>query len=271
MTGRPNLDEDRWLFWLVAVFPALYVVMALCTKELAPAIYAYLIREDRIVEYLTALGFLAAGGVAFLLALRLVRDRRRVLAILYAGLALGMAFAMLEEISWGQRILNLEPSEFFVEESTKEEINVHNLKSFPLHLAFIVVSFYGAFARLLVPGSVRRRFPLEVDLLTPRYVIAPYFLVTFAIYTYFEYVYHTIVRPLGITIRREYDWELHFITGKEQEPIELLLAIGFLIFIVDNWQRYRVRSAATKSVGRAPEFREAAYGDARAVRNERMQ
>lgn len=258
MEGRPNLEDDRWLRWAVALFPVLFIAIALTAKILTPSLYSYMIREDRPVEWLTGLAFLGAGGFAFLLALRLHRDRHMMLAVLYAGLGAGMLFAMLEEISWGQRILNMEASEFFKEQSTKEEINVHNLKSFPLHFAFIVVGLYGAFSRLLVPGSIKRRYPFEVDLLTPRYAIAPFFLVTFAIYTYFEYVYFTVLVPLGITIRRDYTWEQHFITGKEQEPVELLLATGFLIFIVNNWQRHKALKAAAVSVSHAPEDRDAA-------------
>lgn len=239
--GRPNLDDDRWLLWLVAWFPLFFVVVSLCVKIVTPDLYRYSYREGGVLESATTLAFLAAGGIAALLAARLWRDRSTVLALLYAGLAAGMVFAAMEEISWGQRILNIEPPEYFVEQSTKEEINVHNLKQFPLGLAFIAVGFYGAFSRLLTPGPVRRRWPLAVELLTPRYSISGYFLVTFLLYGYYEYVYYTVMRPMGITIRREYQWDGHFIIGKDQEPIELLLAIGFLVFMLDNWQRHKAR------------------------------
>lgn len=243
LVGRPNLDEDLWLLWLAALFPLFSIALSLYLKVVTPGLYRYLIREDGIVEWATALAFLAAGGFAGLLALRLWRDRRAVLAVMYLGLAIGMVFAMVEEISWGQRILDLETPDEFVEHSTKEEINLHNLKAFPLGLAFIAVGFYGAFARMLVPHSVRRRFPWEVELLTPRLVISSYFLVTFAIYTYFEYIYYTVMQPLGIDIRREYQWDDHFIIGKDQEPVELLLAIGFLLFVCNNWQLHKAREA----------------------------
>ena len=115
----------------------------------------------------------------FFLALRLRQDGQNALAVLYIGLAAGMVFAMLEEISWGQRVIGLETPEFFAEHSTKNEINIHNLEKFPLGLAFIVVGFCGSFSRLLLPGLVRRRFSLETELLTPRFAIAGCFLPTF--------------------------------------------------------------------------------------------
>jgi hypothetical protein len=251
--GRPNLDEDRWLLWSVALFPVVFVAVSLGVKIFTPGLYRGSIREDGLIEWGTALVFGAAGGFAVLLASSLWQQRRRVLGGLYLGLAAGMALAMLEEISWGQRVLNIESPEFFRENSVKDEVNLHNLEGFPLQLAFLIVGFYGAFSRLLTPGSVRRRFPVEVDLLTPRYALSGYFLLTFLLYVYFEYVYRTIIRPLGITDRRSYDYTVHFIDAKEQEPLELLLAMGFLIFVLDNWQRYsRARRRAAADVGHAP-------------------
>ena len=250
--GRPNLQEDRWLLWLVAWFPAFFVVVALGVMVFTPRLYFYSVQEDGILEWATALAFAAAGGFAFLLASRLWRDGRTVLAVLYTGLAAGMLFAMFEEISWGQRVLNIESPEFFKEHSTKNEINIHNLQQFPLGPAFIAVGFYGAFSWLLVPGSVRRRFPFEVELLTPGAAVSTYFLVTFLLYTYFEYVYYTVMRPLGITIRRDYGWDDHFIIGKDQEAVELLLAIGFLIFVVNNGQRHKALRAAKAPSPPAP-------------------
>lgn len=251
--GRPNLDDDRWLLWSVAAFPAFFIVVSLLVKVLTPRLYSYAIREDGLIEWAAALAFAAAGGFAAPLASRLWRDRRKGLGLLYAGLAAGMALAALEEISWGQRVLDIESPEYFVEHSTKEEINLHNLQQFPLGLVFIAVGFYGAFARLLVPGSLKRRFPFEVELLTPRYSVATYFLPTLLLYGYFEYFYYTVIRPLGITIRRDYQWgDEHFIVGKDQEPVELLLAIGFLVFVLNNWQRHRALNSATTSPEPAP-------------------
>ena len=130
----------------------------------------------------------------------------------------------------------------------KDEINLHNLQQFPLQVAFMVVGFYGAFSRFLASGTLRRRFPREVELLTPRYALAGYFLPTLLLYVYFEYVYRAVMLPLGITVRRSYDWSVHFIDAKEQEPLELLLALGFLVFVLDNWQRYRGSSRQFRAV-----------------------
>lgn len=255
--GRPHWEDAPRLRWVIILFPAFFVALMWIGKTSAPLTsrnwYMYLIKEDGVVEWATALAFLGAAGFALSLAFRLWRGEQKVLGALYGFLAAGMFLAMLEEISWGQRILGLETPEFFVENSTKEEINIHNLEKFPLGIAFIVVGFYGAFSRLLVPAKLKRRFPLLVELLTPRYLISHYFLLTFALYSYLEYVFYAHIRPLGITVRREYRWEGHFIIGKDQEPIELLLALGFLLFAFMNWQRYSSRQKSSRAPsGRRP-------------------
>ncbi len=177
--GRPNLDDDHWLLWSVAAFPLFFILVTLGVKVFTPTLYSYSIKEDGFIEWCTALAFIAAGAFAFVVAARLWQDRRGLLAVLYAGFAAGMLLAALEEISWGQRLADIETPEYFMDRSTKEELNIHNLEQFPLGPAFILVGFYGAFSRLLTPGTVKRRFPSAVELLTPRYVIAAYFLPTF--------------------------------------------------------------------------------------------
>lgn len=248
--ARPNLDDNPWLRRTVAWFPFIFVAVMLGIKTVSRDSYRWLIREDGVLEWATALAFIAAVLFSIRLARRLAQDREVWLAVLYGLLALALLFATLEEISWGQRVFGLETPEYFVERSTKPEINVHNLRSFPLGLAFIAVGCYGAFSRLLLPVRVFRRFPLQLQLLTPRREIVPYFLLTFALYVYYEVVYYTIMLPMGITVRREYGWGGHLITGKDQEVIELLLAIGFMLFVFDNWLRYPVlRKVAARTGG----------------------
>ncbi len=80
-------------------------------------------REDGIVEYGTVI-LLALGAI--LLARHAARNtgHRRWLLVLYAA---AFVFAAGEEISWGQRILGLESSEFFLENNRQGETNLHNL------------------------------------------------------------------------------------------------------------------------------------------------
>jgi hypothetical protein len=95
-----------------------------------------------------------------------------------------------------------------------------------------------AFARLLTPGLVKRRHPLLVDLFTPPYRLLLYFPLPCALYVHYQYLYYRYLVPLDL------DWPEYtarfgqYVTSSGQEPIELLLSLGFLLFVVVNRHRY---------------------------------
>jgi hypothetical protein len=193
---------------------------------------------------------LLACTFAVALALDLHRQRERVYAVLYFFLSAGLFLIAMDEISWGQRIFNIKTPEFFERRNQKAEITFHNMYGFPLHKAFVVVGFYGAFSRLLLSRSFKRHHPMLVELLTPPYRLFFFFFATFSLYAYYEYLYYWYLSPLGLQWSGFFTDE-SFIDGKDQEPIELLLSLGFLLFVAVNWYRYaqgrRVGSNAPRS------------------------
>ncbi|KFI07510.1 hypothetical protein [Massilia sp. BSC265] len=94
-----------------------------------PAGLDRLLVEDGIVEWMQFLCFSAiAGLLGFAFFERLKRSDRGVLELLaLAGLSLLCALAALEEISWFQRVLNIQSSEFFLQNNRQGETNIHNL------------------------------------------------------------------------------------------------------------------------------------------------
>jgi hypothetical protein len=124
----------------------------------------------------------------------------------------------LEEISWGQRVLNLEPNALFTEYSDQNEINAHNViqrylsqKGFAItktrQAAAIALFVYGAvfpILNLFEPASrMFRRFRLVV----PPPALIPGFLVG-ALLAWFD-------RP----------------TGLEEEIGEFLFALCFALLV----------------------------------------
>lgn len=113
-----------------------------------PARLDRLLVEDGIVEWMQFLCFSAlAGMLAFAFSERLKRSDRTALELLaLAGLSLLCALAALEEVSWFQRIFNVQSSEFFLQNNRQGETNIHNLavgdgslhKNVLLKLIFIV-------------------------------------------------------------------------------------------------------------------------------------
>jgi hypothetical protein len=83
------------------------------------AFYEAILQEDRFVEWLTALFFLAAGVLRSVDAVR----HRRAFDLL---VGLYCIFVGGEEFSWGQRLLGFTPPDVFLEHNTQQEFTLHN-------------------------------------------------------------------------------------------------------------------------------------------------
>lgn len=92
---------------------------ALITARAAPELYERYMQEDRFIEWLSALTFLAAG----VLRLRAIRSQPRWFDLLVGIFCL---FVAGEEISWGQRLLGYTPSAWFLEHNFQQETTLHN-------------------------------------------------------------------------------------------------------------------------------------------------
>lgn len=85
------------------------------------------LREDGVVEWLTVAGLVALAGLCVHRCVVLWRDRPPAFLVVTALAGAAFIFGAGEEISWGQRLLGLEPPAWFAEHNRQSEINVHNL------------------------------------------------------------------------------------------------------------------------------------------------
>ncbi len=83
--------------------------------------------EDGPVEWTTVVGLLLLSGLCLQRAVHLRRSREKLFVTMTALYALVFFFGAGEEISWGQRILGIESSEFFETHNAQGETNLHNL------------------------------------------------------------------------------------------------------------------------------------------------
>jgi len=87
----------------------------------------YFVVEDGFTEWSTVV-FLLIGLFVCVKRVWLLKDQKPLLFLFMTSLlALFFFFGAGEEISWGQRIFNVESSEFFVENNAQGETNLHNL------------------------------------------------------------------------------------------------------------------------------------------------
>jgi len=118
----------------------LILVSILLIAFILPAnIFDYLTVEDGIVENFTALFFLIASILCFVLVANPNRFKQQEYRTTYSNfknriplILLGLVFFISfgEEISWGQRIFGIETTEYMQEHNVQGEINLHNLEIF---------------------------------------------------------------------------------------------------------------------------------------------
>lgn len=122
-SNKLNIIEKVVLFVLATT-----MLVATYWAFFAKEQFAAFVQEDSVAEYATAAFF---AVMAFLCLKRFVgylRANARLAALTWFGLFLVTFFVFGEEISWGQRIFNVQSGEFFKEFNTQDETNLHNLK-----------------------------------------------------------------------------------------------------------------------------------------------
>lgn len=85
------------------------------------------VEEDGLVEWLTVIGLLMGCTVCISRFISLRKQRNWWFLTVVLGLGILLFFAAGEEISWGQRILGIQSSEFFKANNAQGETNLHNL------------------------------------------------------------------------------------------------------------------------------------------------
>ena len=200
-------------------------------KIVSPTQYELMVQEDSVIEYAQAFFYLLSSIFAFMVAIRFFKNRYRLHGILYAILGVGLIFAAGEEISWGQRIFDIENPAYFSSHNAQAELTLHNLAAFQPHLhnMYILLGLYGTFGWFFI-SRVKIKREHIFNFVVPDWFISSYFFFILLVYTYFEKVI-----PIGVDI---FGFENLFIGGflhwRDQEPAELILSLGFLVFAVAN-------------------------------------
>jgi hypothetical protein len=210
-------------------------ILAVCAGlklTLAPQHVAYvtLVSEDGPVEYATSAAYLGAAWIAALVARGLLRREERGLALLWGGLALALVLVSLEEISWGQRLFGVQTPELLAS-NVQHEMNLHNLPwaQRGLHVAYVAVGLFGALAWALVPVRSPARLREIASWLLPGAALFSYFLPVALFYLVYDYTPQRWIGPGSL--------RFGFVSIFDQEPVELLLSLGFLMFVLHGWAR----------------------------------
>jgi hypothetical protein len=142
-TSAPR--RTRW--WVTAIVCAIGVALA------GPEWVSHgWTREDGPIEYAGFACFLGASALAFVAASRIRRAHRPALAAVTLGALLLVAAG--EEISWGQRLFEIETPAALVDGNRQDELNLHNVDG--LQQKAVIGQLAVACAGVLLPCFVRR-------------------------------------------------------------------------------------------------------------------
>lgn len=231
----------RMLRVAVLFFPLVFVAGLVWLKLERPWSYAgHVSAADGPLEWATGLVYLLACLLSAVIGVRLCRQRQRLLGVLWMLIAAALFLASGNEVGWGQSPINLQAIDFHSERGLQCEIGRAILTcGFPLETIYILVGFYGVFSRLLCPGTMRTRYPLAADLLTPQVLLLLYFLPALVLYLYLDYLSMPLVDLLGSNFDFSDAGQAHphLLQIEDRRPVHFLLALGWLFWMIRNFYR----------------------------------
>lgn len=146
-----------------------------------PAAYIWATYEDMYGEWTQT--FLFSIALIFSLLLALSSNRQR---LFFTLLSAALFYVVMEEISWGQRLLGFESPEFFKRHNLQDEANLHNLLVGPIstttkrvieYLLAGGLALYGVIYPLLLRIGWRVAIRIEsLGLVAPPLYLWPYFM-----------------------------------------------------------------------------------------------
>ena len=149
-------------------------------------LYLLIIREDGVIEYLTASFLLFASIKLFFLFLKIYK-KYSVFNFGLLSYSLVLFFGFGEEISWGQRIFGIQSPSFFSENNFQGEINIHNMMVMGVDLnrwifTYVLVLIFTFYFLITPIMYYKNKFPKTIvnrfSFLIPNYLYSSIFLFT---------------------------------------------------------------------------------------------
>ena len=211
----------------VTIFPLLLIAF-IGLYRIDPDLYLRQLREDGLIEWLTFV-LLSASGLLSLLLVIQTRARSKHVHWFFVAFGVICIVGALEEISWGQRVFDIEVPEFFRKHSDQQELNAHNVLQQWLdiktkHVTGIVLFFYGVCLPGLAFHHKVRTVCDKIDLVVPPFFLSLGFLIS-ALMMFDE--------P----------------TRQEEEIGEFLFSLCFALFMVFEHLARRGRASEEPGVG----------------------
>ncbi|MDO9596070.1 MAG: hypothetical protein Q7J19_13865 [Lutibacter sp.] len=216
MKTLTNIDKAAYLF-LIVIF-GLGIYFAKTNLTFFDEVYT---REDGLIEFASAIFLLASSLLLLSRFFKLFKQKKFFWKVGILAMAVVFFFGAGEEISWGQRIFNVESSQYFLENNAQGETNLHNL----------------------VVGETKINKLIFSQILT--FVLVIYLIITPFLYRKFEWIknlankfavpivqwHHTIAFLIGTGL-------LLFITStRKWEIYEFAFSVIFLLIFINPFNK----------------------------------
>ncbi len=208
------------------VAPFLIALCGAATAFGGKDLYKWFTGEDGFAETMQVVFYALALMFCLFVVNALWRSGRRGVAMLYVVVAAGLVFMLGEELSWGQRIWGWETPESMRQINKQEETNLHNIYGVGSTFKWLqlLVGAYGTLLPLAVwKLGALRRYRDFLSRVVPHYSLIPYFVMLFVWRVYRNFF--------------DAPRDFYFVVSEYNEVLELVLAMGFFLFMV-----YQLRS-----------------------------
>jgi hypothetical protein len=238
LTGRQLLSNaaEAWRLppravMVIVLIPFAIAILGALTALLGKDAYKWFTREDGFAETVQVLVYSISLVLSLIVAVRQWRAGERLIALLFLGLSLALFFMVGEELSWGQRVFGWETTSGLASVNKQEETNLHNIYGVGSTFKWVqlLVGAYGTILPLAVLfWRPPERYRQVADAIIPHYSLVTYFAPMFL-----WRIYRNLL---------EAPEQFYFVVAEYNEVVELILSLGFLLFVVFQLRRLSARA-----------------------------
>lgn len=213
-----NFYQKYWKR-IIFIFPIILFFIFLIINMRYHQFFLFLEEEDSVIEWLQFLFILVSSICSFVL-FQFWKTKNKFIAHIFLLTGIGFFIIAGEEISWGQRIFNIETPEEYAKLNTQGETTLHNYGPI-FGYVYLAYMYFGLFASLL--WTIKK--PLLK--IVPK-IIKPVLNIFIPGWHYFIYFFTAFA----------YNFERFYINPRTghalwEEPMELLLFFGVVLFFIE--------------------------------------
>lgn len=165
------------------------------------------------------------------------KNAKKFVTFIFLGLVLFFAVVAMEEISWGQKLFELEVPEHLAKHNTQSELNIHNNKQVigKIYYLYAMLSFYGSFFWIIpetIPVVGRFLKSIHIAPFVIPWYLSSYFYVNFLYIVIRFNQRHPVVENAiqkALSVGTIWEWE---------EYSETFLAVGLFLFVYLLYKSY---------------------------------